>query len=105
MVASTGKHLIHLLDLAAGTYNVTFVMIDGTCEVAYTSNPVVLTAPNAPSITNVASTDPTDCGIADGTITITATGGLAPLEYSIDGGTTWQASNVFTWFSWWNIRD
>lgn len=32
---------------------------------------------------------------ANGTITVTATGSGAPFEYSINGGTTWQASNVF----------
>jgi len=31
----------------------------------------------------------------NGTITVTATGSGAPFEYSIDGGITWQATNVF----------
>lgn len=32
----------------------------------------------------------------NGSITVTATGTGAPFEYSIDGGTTWQPSNVFS---------
>ena len=37
------------------------------------------------------------CGNNNGSITIsTPTGGTAPYEYSIDGGTTWQTSNVFS---------
>ncbi|MBM3915552.1 MAG: T9SS type B sorting domain-containing protein [Sphingomonadales bacterium] len=43
---------------------------------------------------SVAKTDP-NCA-PNGTITITAQGGTAPLQYSIDGGTTWQTSNAFT---------
>ncbi|WP_415370750.1 gliding motility-associated C-terminal domain-containing protein [Patiriisocius sp. Uisw_047] len=82
--------------LAAGSYNLFVRNTGNTCETAGTNNPIVLTPPTEPSITNVASTDPTDCSIADGTITISATGGTAPLEYSIDGSATWQASNTFS---------
>ena len=82
--------------LSAGTYNVAVRNLDGTCVVLWMNNPVIITAPSAPSITNISSTDPTDCGQCDGTITITSTGGTAPLEYTIDGGLTWQSSNVFT---------
>ena len=78
--------------LGAGTYNVIVRYTDVTCVVAYASNPVILTVPNAPTITNVASTDPTNCGSTDGTITVTASGGTAPLEYSINGGTSWFAN-------------
>jgi gliding motility-associated-like protein len=47
-----------------------------------------------PGIT-VAKTDP-NCA-PNGTITITASGGgPTPYQFSIDGGTTWQASNSFT---------
>ncbi|NJN77765.1 MAG: hypothetical protein HC803_05070, partial [Saprospiraceae bacterium] len=82
--------------LTSGTYFIAVRNTDGTCQVLYNSNPVVLTAPNAPTITNVASTNPSNCGVQDGTITITAGGGTAPLQYSINGGSTFQASNTFT---------
>jgi gliding motility-associated-like protein len=35
------------------------------------------------------------CGLANGKITATAIGGAAPYEYSINGGTTYQPTNVF----------
>ena len=43
-----------------------------------------------PMISNVSKTDPTSCMNNDGTITVTASEGIAPLEYSKDGGSTWQ---------------
>lgn len=43
---------------------------------------------------SVAKTDAT-CS-ANGTITVTASGSTPPYEYSINGGSTWQSSNVFT---------
>jgi gliding motility-associated-like protein len=46
---------------------------------------------------SVAKTDP-NCA-PNGTITVTAQGGAAPLQYSIDGGTTWQSANTFTGLS------
>lgn len=79
--------------LAAGSYNI--LVDDGNATTAFSANPVILTPVVAPIFTNVASTNPTDCGINDGTITVTATGMMA-LQYSIDGGLTWQNSNTFT---------
>jgi hypothetical protein len=35
-------------------------------------------------------------GNNDGTITVNVNGGITPYQYSIDGGVTWQATNVFT---------
>jgi len=44
---------------------------------------------------SVAMTDVSVCGARDGTLTITAQGGPATAEYSIDGGLTYQATNTF----------
>lgn len=83
-------------NLGPGSYNVFARNAGGSCPAAYNGNPVIITAPLQASITNVTSTNPTACGANDGTITITATGGNGPLLYSIDGGTTTQASGNFT---------
>lgn len=50
----------------------------------------------AEALHELESTDPLCFGSADGTITVTGTGTLPTIEYSIDGGDTWQVSNVFT---------
>ena len=42
------------------------------------------------------STTPTCATLGLGTITVTVNGATVPMEYSIDGGTTWQLSNIFT---------
>lgn len=62
------------------------------------SNPPItqnftLTDPAALAITNVATTS-ANCNTADGTITVTASGGTGILQYSIDG-VTFQSSNSF----------
>lgn len=49
----------------------------------------------------LAGTDPSCGGFSDGTITVTSdvsatSGNMGANEYSIDGGATWQPSNVFT---------
>ncbi|MBI1225445.1 MAG: T9SS type B sorting domain-containing protein [Bacteroidetes bacterium] len=80
-------------NLQAGTYSVYVRNADGSCEAAYNGNQIVIAAPTAPAITNVASTPPNGCD-NDGTITITATGGQPPLQYSIGGA--FQASGSFT---------
>jgi hypothetical protein len=78
--------------LAPGTYTVSVRNTnDNTCESSadFTINAV----PNAPATPLATITQPT-CDEATGTITITAPLG-ADLEYSIDGGTTWQTTPVF----------
>ncbi|NJN78665.1 MAG: hypothetical protein HC803_10370, partial [Saprospiraceae bacterium] len=85
--------------LAPGTYNVFVRNVGPTCTVASIDNPIILNAQDAPSIINVSASNPTDCALTDGQIVVQATGGIAPLQYSIDGGSTWQASNTFTGLS------
>jgi len=78
--------------LAPGTYDVTVTDAVG-CTVAgsvtINQNPPLV-------VTNVTKTDISCNGSNDGTITITATGGSGTLQYSINNGSTFQSSNVFT---------
>lgn len=82
--------------LIAGNYPLV-VKDSNNCTLAYASNPVVIGGPTAAlSITNVVSTDVNCYGVNDGTITITATGGTPPYQYSINNGGTWQISGNYT---------
>lgn len=49
-----------------------------------------------PTIASVTAVNPSCFGSANGSITVTATGGNGALQYSNNGGATWQNSNVFT---------
>ena len=78
--------------LIAGTYTVYYRTIANGCQ---GSQSVTVSEPSA--MTSSAATVAAICnGQPDGIITITAGGGIAPYQYSIDGGVTWQAGNVFT---------
>ena len=75
-----------------GSYFVTFESCNaGGCTIDNTT----ITVTNPPTISNVATTDPT-CASNIGSIIITASGGTGTLQYSIDNGVTFQASNTFT---------
>ncbi len=76
-------------NLTAGFYTV--YMKDARDCITITG--VTIANTGAPSITASTTTNAT-CGNANGTVTITATGGVAPLQYSIDG-ITFQPSNIF----------
>ncbi|TDP04226.1 T9SS type B sorting domain-containing protein [Flavobacterium sp. 245] len=75
----------------AGTY--TFKVNDGICETV--SVPVVVTPLSVPSFA-AAPVDVLCQGDSNGSITITASNGVAPYKYSINGGTTYFDSNIFT---------
>ncbi len=83
----------NFINLGGGTYTLNITDKNG-CP-AYTED-ILVTQPPQLIVTDVTTT-PISCnGASDGTITITASGGTPPLEYSIDNGVTFQASNVFT---------
>lgn len=82
------------LNLPAGAYGVGVRSIEGICPVFY-PEPVELLGPDSPRFIEVATTDPTNCGLNDGSLTVYAEGGTGPYHYSIDNGITWQMSNMF----------
>ncbi|MFH4967639.1 T9SS type B sorting domain-containing protein [Gaetbulibacter sp. M240] len=59
------------------------------------SQEVVVTPNTIPTFTT-STTDITCNGASDGTIVITASNGITPYMYSIDGGANFQGSNIFT---------
>ena len=84
------------LALGPGNYNVQIRDAAHTACVIVLNNAVQITQP---AILNavVTPTNVTCNGADDGIINITApTGGYGTYEYSIDGGTGWQASGLFT---------
>lgn len=77
--------------LAAGTYTVRFRSANGCGG----TMPVTINEP-AP-LTAAASVVPVRCnGEANGQLTIATGGGVGPYQYSANGGSTWQGSNLFT---------
>ncbi len=81
-------------DLAAGNYMVLARNSNGTCEVAFEGNPVVISE-SALNFT-VTPTDPDCNGVADGTISIDLTGETSSFEYTIDDGTNWVTNATFS---------
>src|SRR5690606_22912854 len=79
--------------LAPGAYTIT-VRDANSCTA--TMAVVNITQPAVALSATTTDTDITCFGAADGEITVTANGGTAAYEYSIDGGTTYQVSNVFS---------
>ncbi len=79
-------------NLIAGAYNVR-IRDAGAC-----TKDTVINITQPPAIAaSATSTNATCSATPNGTITVTASGGTAPLTYSING-TTFQASNIFTVF-------
>ncbi len=78
-------------ELAPGTY--TFGIVDANgCVMA--ASPITITQPPVLTATLTKSNDITCNGADDGSVSVTATGGTAPYQYSIDG-TNFQSVNTF----------
>lgn len=88
---SNGATMAQATDLAAGTFTVTVTTAAG-CQGTASAT---LTSGNGPAITTITTTDPT-CGNANGQVAVAASGGTPPLQFSVDGGTTFQAAATFT---------
>ena len=74
--------------LPSGSYDLVITSAeDPTCA---TSNRISLSAPTAPEITGIKIINPSGCGLSDGSISIEADG--EGLEYSIDGGVSFQST-------------
>ncbi len=76
--------------LAAGIYDIVVTDFNG-CQV---TDQAIINGADAPEITGITAKDPL-CGDMDGSIIITALGGTPALNYSIDGGATFQNNSTF----------
>ena len=79
----------------AGNYTA-YLIQDGSCD-GQAIDSVELIITSGPT-TTATTTDP-GCAGNDGQLVVAATGGVTPFTYSIDGGTTFQASDTFTGLS------
>lgn len=78
--------------LSSGTYTVTVQDANGC---TYQKN-VSVTAAGAPTIDTLIIADNSCNASCDGSIEIQASGGTTPYQYSIDGGSSFQAGNAFS---------
>ena len=76
--------------LAAGSYIFRIKDINN----CFTDTTIIITQP--PLLTASALTIASTCNGNDGTITVTASGGTIPYQYSINNGLNFQSSNIFT---------
>lgn len=84
--------LTELTDLGPGQYTV-YAIDENNCTGQ--SQSIAVTQPSAVIVNITGQANATCANTADGTVVVQAGGGTAPLEFSIDGGETFQASNVF----------
>lgn len=88
----TGTLPYTFLNLASGSHNLIITDLTTGCN---TGNLVIQVAVG-PGITGNATSTPTSCsGVNNGTITVTATSGLAPFTWSLDGGAYVPGGNPF----------
>ena len=92
-VIGSGNSLTPNNSIGASVYYVTETL--NGCEGAASSVNITINA--IPNISSESSNDVTACGVTDGTINISATGGSGSYSFSIDGGLTFSnTSGSFT---------
>jgi hypothetical protein len=82
-------------NLVAGNYTIVVTNADASCSTNYPTTITIL-GKIPPIIQSVNIEQASDCSSPTGKITVVATGGIAPLQYSISNGQTWQISPIFT---------
>jgi Cadherin domain len=79
--------------LGAGSYNIVAKLNSSNCTSPAQVSTIAILPTTAPTVTNVA---PTSCSTPNGSITVTAPTPASNYQFSKDGGTTYQASNLFS---------
>ncbi|TAG56294.1 MAG: hypothetical protein EAZ27_05300, partial [Cytophagales bacterium] len=80
--------------LSSSTYS-TFVRNQNSIACSVTGTSFTITAPGSPSISSVVDSDIINCGLTNGSVTITGAGGVGTLEYSINGS-SWFTTTIFS---------
>jgi len=78
--------------LGGGSYTITVKDANG-CTASYSGNPVIVADPPALTISSIASNNPACNGCANGSITVTASGGTGALQFSDSRGATWVSGS------------
>jgi hypothetical protein len=73
------------------TYSVTVTASNGCTA----TDAVIVTADKIAPTFTASQTNVSCFGLGNGSITINASGGKSPYEYSINNGTSYQSSNIF----------
>lgn len=79
--------------LTAGTYNLVLKSVTTGCLSPVA--PVTITNPSVP-VPTFNTTNNTNCSVPNGSITVTTPGAGTGYQYSIDNGSSFQLSNIFT---------
>ncbi|MBS1486659.1 MAG: gliding motility-associated C-terminal domain-containing protein, partial [Bacteroidetes bacterium] len=86
----------NISNLASGSYDLTVTDVTSGCT-GLLPGTLINDSPPTITVTTVATTNATCLGVNDGLIQVNGvTGGTGPYQYSIDNGTTFQASNTFS---------
>lgn len=78
------------INLAAGIYTVTVKDLNGCTS----TTTVTITNSDGPQFSYTSTN--ASCNSNNGTVTVNATGGTSPYQYSINNGLSYQSNNVFT---------